>query len=124
MRKPIIKYITGRDKRRIRVRKKVQGTPERPRVSVYRSLKHMYVQLVDDTTGVTLVSASTHSKDLHAQFTDVQGKVGKAHLIGKEIARRALERNITTVVFDRAGYMFHGRIKAVADGAREGGLQF
>ncbi len=124
MRKPIVKYITGRDKRRIRVRKKVQGTAERPRLSVYRSLKHMYVQLVDDTKGVTLVSASTHSKDLHGQFADVKGMVAKGHLIGKEIARRALEHNITTVVFDRGGYMYHGRIKAVADGAREGGLQF
>lgn len=117
------KYST-REKRKIRIRKKIFGTPEKPRLSVYRSLNHMYAQLIDDTQGVSLGMVSTKSKDLAESLQTTEGKVGKAFIVGKAIAELAKSRNITTVVFDRSGYIYHGRIKAVADGAREGGLQF
>ncbi len=124
MTKAVKKNIPGRVKRHIRVRKKVVGTAERPRLSVYRSLNHMYAQLVDDYTGHTLCSMSTKSEVVADQLKDVKGKVEPARIVGKELARVALERNITAVVFDRSGYMYHGRIKAVAEGAREAGLNF
>jgi large subunit ribosomal protein L18 len=113
-----------RDKRKIRIRKKISGTPERPRLSVYRSLNHIYAQLVDDTTGNSLGMISTKTKALAGELGSIKGKVDKAKLVGKEIAKFALERNITAVVFDRNGFLYHGRVKAVADGAREGGLSF
>ena len=106
-----------RYRRHLRVRKKVIGSAERPRLVVYRSLKHIYAQVVDDTTGRTLVSAS----DLAVG----EGKKAQRSLeVGKQLAAKAKEAGITRVVFDRAGYRFHGRVKAVADGAREGGLEF
>lgn len=108
--------------RKVRIRKKISGTAERPRLVVFRSNLHIYVQVVDDRNGSTLVAASTLSL---AKKGDKAGcnKTG-ADLVGKEIARLALEKNIRKVVFDRNGYLYHGRIKAVADGAREGGLEF
>jgi large subunit ribosomal protein L18 len=107
-----------RYQRHLRVRKKVAGTAERPRLVVYRSLKHIYAQLVDDTTGRTLAAAS----DLSGEGA---GKKAERSLaVGKQLAARAKEAGITRVVFDRAGYRYHGRVKAVADGAREGGLEF
>ena len=111
---------TGRDrryKRHLRVRNKISGTPERPRLVVFRSLKHIYAQLVDDTTSKTIATVS----DLNIE----QGKKAeRAAEVGKLIAERAKTAGITRVVFDRAGYRYHGRIKAVADGARKGGLEF
>lgn len=119
-----VKKYKTRDKRKIRIRKKITGTPEKPRLSVYRSLKHMYAQLIDDTNHVSLVTVSTNSKALVDAVASAEGKVDKAKLVGKEIARIAQEKNISTVVFDRNGYLYHGRVRAVADGAREAGLQF
>jgi large subunit ribosomal protein L18 len=99
----------------------VSGTPERPRLVVFRSLKHVYAQLVDDDTGRTLVAVSDLVKDLAREKA---GKMGAAHAVGKRLAALARERGITRVVFDRAGYRYHGRVRAVADGARAGGLEF
>ena len=109
----------ARLKRHMRVRAKISGTPERPRLSVFRSAKHIYAQIIDDEQGVTLVSASTMDKD----FNGNGGNVEAAAEIGKKIAAKALEKGITEVVFDRGGYVYHGRVKALADGAREGGLK-
>jgi large subunit ribosomal protein L18 len=106
-----------RQRRHLRVRKKVTGTGERPRLVVFRSLKHIYAQLVDDVTNRTLMTVSDQKV--------VEGKKTERSVeVGKEIAARAKEAGITRVVFDRAGYKYHGRVKAVADGAREGGLEF
>lgn len=107
-------------KRHTRVRAKISGTTERPRLSVYRSLKNISVQIIDDTTGKTLASAST----LEAAFEGNGGNMEAAKKVGEMIAKRALEKEITNVVFDRGGYLYHGRIQALADGAREAGLQF
>ncbi len=112
----------ARERRRRRVRAKVSGTPERPRLNVFRSLKHIYAQVIDDTVGHTLAAASSLDEAIRSQ----QGlkKTEKAFAVGKLIAQRALEKGIKKVVFDRAGYRYHGRVKAVAEGAREGGLEF
>lgn len=112
-----------RKHRHLRVRKKVFGTPERPRLSVYRSLKHIYAQVIDDTRGVTLAAASTLSPEIREQ---VNGKknMDAARLVGRLIAEKAKARGITKVVFDRGGYMYHGRLAALADAAREQGLEF
>lgn len=111
-----------RQRRKVRIRKKVNGTPERPRLVVYRSNLHLYAQIVDDNAGKTLVATSTLA--LKKSESGAHCNVGGATLVGKEIARLAKDQNINTVVFDRNGYLYHGRIKAVADGAREGGLEF
>jgi large subunit ribosomal protein L18 len=105
-----------------RIRKKVMGTADRPRLNVYRSLNHIYVQLIDDLKGVTLVSASTAEGKKAERSSG--GNVAASKLVGKTIAERAKAKGITKVVFDRGGYIYHGRVKAVADAAREGGLQF
>ena len=110
-----------RYRRHLRVRKKVEGTGARPRLVVFRSLKHTYAQLVDDEQGRTLVGVSDLSKDFSA---DKAGKVGRAHAVGSLLAKRATSLGVKNVVFDRGGYLYHGRVKAVADGAREGGLEF
>jgi large subunit ribosomal protein L18 len=115
--------INAREKRAKRVRKKVFGTAESPRLTVYRSLKNVYVQLVDDTKGVSLVGLSSSGKEIQEKKID-GGKTGIAKLTGKLIAEKAKEKGITKVVFDRNGYIYHGRVKAVAEGAREGGLKF
>ncbi|MBM4165924.1 MAG: 50S ribosomal protein L18 [Ignavibacteria bacterium] len=114
----------ARRKIQVRVRKKISGTSERPRLCVYRSLLHIYAQIIDDTMGNTLCSTSTLSPSLSEQLKEVKGKMNISKIVGKEIARVALEKNITRVVFDRSGYLFHGNIKSLADGAREGGLKF
>jgi large subunit ribosomal protein L18 len=106
-----------------RVRKKISGTPEVPRLSVYRSNKHIQAQIIDDTKGTTLVSASTMDPALKAQLEEVDKK-GAAKLVGKLIAERAAEKGVKTVVFDRGGYKYTGRVASVADGAREAGLEF
>ena len=109
---------------RDKVRTKVLGTPDRPRLSVYRSLSHIYAQIIDDTTGRTLVSVSSISKDVRDQLSGVKGRIETGKLIGRVAAQKALEKNIKQVVFDRGGFLYHGRVKALADGAREGGLKF
>ena len=108
-------------KRHLRVRKKVTGSPQRPRLVVNRSARHMFAQLVDDTAGRTLASASSLDADIRGGDGD---KTAKARQVGELLARRAAEAGITTVVFDRGGYAYHGRLAALADAAREGGLDF
>jgi large subunit ribosomal protein L18 len=110
-----------RQKIKYRTRKKVSGSAQKPRLSVFRSNADTYVQLIDDENGVTLAAASTRDKDIKAQKVT---KTEKGKLVGGVIARKASELGLTTVVFDRGGNLYHGRVKAVADGAREGGLQF
>jgi large subunit ribosomal protein L18 len=119
--KTAIKTIT-RLKRQVRVRKKVRGTTERPRLNVFKSSRHIYAQLIDDTTGTTLVAASTLSESAHDLAS--KGNVAAAALVGKEVAALALAKGVTSVVFDRNGFLYHGRIKALADSAREAGLNF
>jgi large subunit ribosomal protein L18 len=113
-----------REKIKVRVRKKIFGTPEKPRLSVYRSLSQIYVQIIDDTKGVTLASASSLSKEISEQIKSTKGKVEKSKLVGNLIGKIALENKINEVVFDRNGFRYHGRIKALADAAREVGLKF
>ena len=110
----------ARIKRHRRVRKNISGTAERPRLNVYRSLNHIYAQIIDDTKGVTLVSASSMDKD----FNQFGGNCEGAKEVGKAVAAKALEKGIKAVVFDRGGYVYHGRVAALAEGAREGGLEF
>lgn len=110
--------VIKRLKNKARIRKKVTGSPERPRFTVFRSGRHVYAQLVDDSTGQTLVSAST------LQSKKKGANVNGAKEVGASLAKKALEKNIQNVVFDRSGYLYHGRVKAVADGAREAGLNF
>ena len=119
-----VKKVTVRDKRKTRIRKKIFGTIDCPRLTVYRSLNHIYAQLVDDTSGKTIGAKSTLSKDITAQLSTMKGKVCAAKLVGMEVAKFAIEQNITQIVFDRNGYLYHGRVKAVAEGAREAGLHF
>ncbi len=111
--------LTPRQKRHNRVRARVSGTAERPRLNVFRSLNHIYAQVIDDVRGHTLVAASTLDTGV-----DDANKIGEATAVGKLIAERAKEAGITRVIFDRGGYLYHGRIKALAEGAREGGLDF
>lgn len=109
----------AREKKKLKIRKKVIGSAERPRLCIFRSTKHVYAQVIDDATGTTLVAASTLDTD------GVKGANKDAcAAIGKEVAKRALGKNIKSVVFDRNGYLYHGRVKALADGAREAGLEF
>jgi large subunit ribosomal protein L18 len=116
-----IKTIT-RMKRQVRVRKKVRGTTARPRLNVFKSARHIYAQIIDDTSGTTLVAASTLSEAVKGLANT--GNVLAAAAIGKEIARLALDKGLSAVVFDRNGFLYHGRIKALADAAREAGLIF
>ena len=113
----------ARKKRHSRVRKKITGTTERPRLNVFRSLKHIYVQVIDDNTGVTIASASTDDKDLKSGVK-VGSNIEAARTVGLEIAKRATGKGVKRVIFDRGGYIYHGRVKALADAAREGGLDF
>ncbi len=109
--------------RHARVRRKIAGTPETPRLCVFRSLKHMYAQLIDDSKGVTLASASTLDPALKGQLDDADKKAA-AKLVGKTVGERALQAGFKSVVFDRGGYVYSGRVQAVAEGAREAGLEF
>ena len=109
---------------KIKTRRKISGIKEKPRLTVYRSLNNMYVQLIDDSEGNTLVSASSLSKELLEELKNSKGKISKSKMVGILVAKKALEKNISQVVFDRNGYRYHGRVKAIADGAREGGLKF
>lgn len=110
-------------RRHTRVRKKISGTAEMPRLSVYRSLNHIYAQVIDDVKGVTLCSASTMEKEVKAEIKDMT-KTDAAKTVGKIVARRAADKGITAVVFDRGGYLYTGRVQSLAEGAREGGLNF
>ncbi|CAG7647382.1 50S ribosomal protein L18 [Paenibacillus solanacearum] len=112
----------ARLKRHLRVRKKIQGTTERPRLNIFRSSKHMYAQLIDDVQGVTIAAASTQDKELNEVGNG--GNVDAATKVGALIAERAKKAGVTQVVFDRGGYLYHGRVKALADAAREAGLEF
>jgi large subunit ribosomal protein L18 len=113
--------LSPRQKIRYRIRKKISGAAAKPRLSVFRSNTDIYVQLINDANGTTLLSASSREKDIVAQKVN---KVEKSKLVGASIARKAADMGIKDVVFDRSGYLYHGRIKAVAEAAREGGLQF
>lgn len=113
--------IERRKRIRLRIRKRLSGSVERPRMSVFRSNKQIYVQLVDDVTGETIAAASSREKDILSQKVN---KTDQAKLVGKRIAEKAKEKGIETVVFDRGGYLYHGRVKSLADAARENGLKF
>lgn len=117
------KKTTSRLRRKRSIRKRLTGTGSRPRLSVYRSSQHIYAQVIDDTTGTTLTAASTMSSEIKGQ-AEGKKKSEMATLVGNLVAQRCLEKNIDTVVFDRNGFIYHGRVKAVADAAREGGLKF
>ncbi len=113
--------VIRRQKIRYAVRKKIAGSTEKPRLSVFRSNSDIYVQLIDDVTGKTIASASSKDKDIQAQKGT---KIEASKLVGSAIARKASELGLSAVVFDRGGYLYHGRVKAIAEGAREGGLKF
>lgn len=122
----MIKTINKKEqtqKRHKRVRVKIQGTSDCPRLAVYRSLKHIYVQVIDDTKGVTLVSSSTKAKDLKEKLAH-GGNIDAAKIVGEDIAKKALAKGVKDVVFDRGGFLFHGRVEALAEAAREAGLNF
>jgi len=116
-----------RNKKRVdrhnKIRNKIVGTPERPRLNVYRSSNHIYAQVIDDVTGTTIASASTKDKEIVARVAELT-KVDAAKVVGTEVAKRAQEKGIKSVVFDRGGYLYHGRVKSLAEGARENGLDF
>ena len=112
-----------RIERHNRIRNKITGTPERPRLNIFKSSKHIYAQVIDDATGTTLVSASTQDKELREKVAELT-KQEAAKLVGKTVGERAKEKDINTVVFDRGGYLYHGRVKLLAEGARESGLEF
>ena len=113
--------VSARQKIHYRIRKRISGSAAKPRLSVFRSNRDIYVQLIDDSSGATIASASSRQKDISAQKGN---KVETSKMVGEAIAKKSQELGIKEVVFDRSGYLYHGRIKAVADGAREGGLQF
>jgi len=111
-------------RRKMSVRNKIVGTPERPRMTVYRSLNNIFVQIIDDEEGKTLLSASSIDKEIRGQISSSTTKSDLSKIVGKSIAQRAIDKNITKVVFDRNGYNYHGRVKALAEAARENGLNF
>ena len=115
--------IVGRERRKLRIRKNVNGTAERPRLSVFRSARHIYAQVIDDTSGKTLAAASTLSKDLEGKLAE-DNKVEAAKKVGTLIAKACKDKGITKIVFDRNGYLYHGRVSALAQAAREAGLEF
>ena len=110
----------ARVKRHYRIRNNIKGTAQKPRLNVFRSLNHIYAQIIDDTKGITLVSASSLEKDFNGYGGNIEG----AKAVGNAVAKKALEKGIKAVVFDRGGYIYHGRVAALAEGAREGGLEF
>ena len=121
--KPEIDRRKARARRRVHIRKTVHGTPERPRLSVFRSLDHIYAQIIDDSVGGTLVSASTVDQAVRQQVAEMT-KTEQARVVGQVLAERALSDGVTKVVFDRGGYKYHGRVKALAEAARKAGLDF
>jgi large subunit ribosomal protein L18 len=123
----IVLKKVNRNKKRVerhsKIRNKIVGTPERPRLNVFRSSKNIYAQIIDDAAGNTIVQASTKDKDILERISEITG-VEAAKLVGAELAKRAQEKGIKSVVFDRGGYLYHGRVKSLAEGARENGLEF
>lgn len=117
------KKEAGRQKRKLRIKKKIRGSSDRPRLSIFRSTRYIYAQIIDDDSGKTLCSSSSKEKDLVSQLKST-GNKDAAVLVGKKIAERAKAKNVDRVVFDRNGFIFTGRVKAIADSAREAGLQF
>jgi large subunit ribosomal protein L18 len=116
--------LVRRDRRKKHIRKDLRGEAGRPRMTVYRSLQHMYVQIIDDIEGKTLISASTKDKELGEAITPEMNKTQQSKLVGEAIAKKAAEKNIPQVAFDRNGYLYHGRVKALAEAARKSGLKF
>jgi large subunit ribosomal protein L18 len=115
--------IVGRERRKLRIRQKINGTSEKPRLSVFRSAKHIYAQVVDDVAGTTLAHASTLSRDVRTDVSEAT-KLDAAKKVGASIAKLLLAKGISKIVFDRNGYLYHGRVRALADAAREAGLKF
>jgi large subunit ribosomal protein L18 len=113
-----------RSRKQTRVRKKISGSTERPRISIFRSNNEIYAQLIDDSKNCTLVAASSLSKEIAEELKAIKTKTAKAKVVGKLLAKLAVEKGFSVAVFDRGGYQYHGRVKAVAEGAREGGLKF
>jgi large subunit ribosomal protein L18 len=124
MRVKFRRALSPRKRRHVRVRAKVSGTAQRPRLNVFRSSAHIYAQVIDDTRGHTVVAASDLEADLKERAGEGATKVARAKLVGQLVGERAKEAGITAVVFDRGGFLYHGRVRAVADGAREAGLEF
>lgn len=120
----MMRRAEARVKRKKRVRKKISGTPESPRLTVFRSLKHIYAQVIDDTTAKTLVESSSLSKEIQSKVNEKGSNKEGASLVGKSVAERALKKGIKKVVFDRNGFLYHGRVKSLAEAAREAGLEF
>ena len=119
-----IKKTRMRRRRQMRIRKRLLGTADRPRLTIFRSLKHIQAQLIDDVNGRSLMGISSNASQLKDQLQTIEGKCNKSREVGKALAERARDAGISQVVFDRAGYLYHGRVKALAEGAREGGLKF
>lgn len=119
-----IKKTGMRRRRQMRIRKRLLGTADRPRLTISRSLKHIQAQLIDDVNGRSLMGISSNTPQLKDQLQTIEGKCNRSREVGKALALRAQEAGISQVVFDRAGYLYHGRVKALAEGAREGGLKF
>jgi large subunit ribosomal protein L18 len=122
----MVKKNKGEHRQKIKthIRKTLSGTPSRPRLTVFRSLKHVYAQIIDDASSKTLIAVSDISKELKGDFASVKGQTNISKKVGELVAKKALAQNITQVVFDRNGYLYHGVVKAMADGARAGGLKF
>jgi large subunit ribosomal protein L18 len=120
----IKKNKNSRTRSKTRIKKRIVGTSGKPRLTVYRSLNQIYAQIIDDSSGKTLVAASSLSKEIFNDISSAKGKINKSKLVGSLVAKKAVEQKITSVVFDRNGYRYHGRVQAVADGAREAGLKF
>ena len=112
-----------RQKRHMRMRNKIQGTPERPRLNIFRSSKNIYAQVIDDSQGFTVASASSKDKEIIEKINGLN-KTEAAKIVGQEVAKKAMDKGVETVIFDRGGYLYHGRVKSLADGARESGLKF
>jgi large subunit ribosomal protein L18 len=118
------KRLSGRERRHLRIRRKVRGKPVCPRLVVFRSNKHIYAQMVDDTTGKTIVGVAGSAKTIVATATGSKERFAESLAVGDQIAKMAIEKGISKIVFDRAGYRYHGRVKALADAARKAGLKF
>ena len=112
-----------RQKRHMRMRNKIQGTPARPRLNIFRSSTNIYAQVIDDSQGFTIASASSKDKEITEKINGLN-KTEAAKIVGQEVAKKAMEKGVETVIFDRGGYLYHGRVKSLADGARESGLKF
>ncbi len=122
--KGLNKKVRARLRRKMRIRKRLLGTADRPRLAVFRSARHIYAQVIDDTKGVTISAASSLSPEIKDRLAECKGKVEVAKIVGELVAKRAMEKGVKKVAFDRGGYKYHGRVKALADGARESGLEF